>query len=302
VVSSSDFQGCDYGRRSSGPPGEIEFHPPSPWRKLKVRVHPILTAGVVAARNVLLGGNAVSLSLLKTPKKMLEYVTECLFLYKALASKRGIPSRNVFDVFPCRGEVTIKLADFKGGPWFSPIASYTADLVSLCLICRLTIPTVVFEIGTLRGSSALHFALNTPDETVIYTLDLPKAQEKQPSLYTTVIDKLHIEAYKSSEAFCFEDTPVAPRIRCLFGDSAKFDFSEFHGKVDFFFIDGAHSYEYARSDTLNALKCCHKGSVIAWHDFGRVGVNGVSRWILELSKEHEICSIPGGSLAFMVVN
>jgi len=267
-----------------------------------MRVSPILTGGVVAARNVLLGGNAVSLSLLKSPKKMAEYVTECLFLYKALGSKRGIPSRNVFEVFPCQGDVTIKLADFAGGGWFRPMASYTADLVSLCLICKLTRPTVVFEIGTLRGSSALHFALNTPDETVVYTLDFPKAREERPGLYTTITDNLHIAAYRSSEALCFEDTPIAPRIRRLFGDSAKFDFSEFHGRVDFFFIDGAHSFEYVRSDTLNALKCCHKGSVIAWHDFGRVGVNGVSRWILELSKEHQIYSIPGGSLAFMVVN
>jgi hypothetical protein len=72
--------------------------------------------------------------------------------------------------------------------------------------------------------------------------------------------------------------------------------------VDFFFIDGAHSYKYVRSDTLNALKCCHPGSVVAWHDFGRMGVNGVTKWLLELSREgHDIYAIHGGSLAFMVI-
>jgi len=35
-------------------------------------------------------------------------------------------------------------------------------------------------------------------------------------------------------------------------------------------------------------------SVIVWHDFGRRNVNGVSRWILELSKKYEIYAIPGG--------
>jgi predicted O-methyltransferase YrrM len=267
-----------------------------------MRVRPLLTAGILAARNVLLGGNAVSLSFLNAPKKMVEYATECLFLYKILGSRRGIPSRNVFDVLPCEGEVAITLTDFKGGSWFRPIASYTVDLVSLCLICRLVKPRVVFEIGTLHGSSALHFALNTPEETVIYTLDLPTGQAAQPKLATTITDDFHIAAYRSSEALCFDNTPVAQRIKRLFGDSAEFDFSEFHGKVDFFFIDGAHSYDYVKSDTLNALQCCHTGSVIAWHDFGRVGVNGVSRWILELSREREIHSTPGGSLAFMVVN
>jgi hypothetical protein len=228
-----------------------------------MRVRPLLTAGVLAARNVLLGGNAVSLSLLNTPKKMVEYATECLFLYKVLGSRRGIPSRNVFDVLPCEGGVSITLADFKGGSWFRSTASYTVDLVSLCLICRLIKPKVVFEIGTLRGSSALHFALNTPEESVIYTLDLPTSQAAQPKLPTTLTDDFHIATYRAPGALCFENTPVAPRIKRLFGDSAEFDFSEFHGKVDFFFIDGAHSYDYVKSDTLNALQCCHAGSVIA---------------------------------------
>jgi hypothetical protein len=163
-------------------------------------------------------------------------------------------------------------------------------------------PKVVFEIGTLSGSSALHFALNTPEETVIYTLDLPPPQEAQPKFRTTLIDEYCIATYRATKVLCFENTPVAPRIKRLFGDSANFDFSEFHGKVDFFFIDGAHSYDYVKSDSLNALKCCHVGSVIAWHDFGRAGVNGVSRWILELAKQYPIYSTPGGSLAFMVVN
>jgi hypothetical protein len=267
-----------------------------------MKVRPLLTAGVLSARNLLLGANALSLSLLNTPRKMVAYANECLFLYNVFGSRRGIPSRNVFEVLPCEGEVSITLTDFKGESWFRPVASYTVDLINLCLICRLMKPDVVFEIGTLWGSSALHFALNTPEETVIYTLDLPPPQEAQPKLPTTLIDDYCIATYRATKALCFENKPVAPRIKRLFGDSADFDFSEFHGKVDFFFIDGAHSYDYVKSDTLNALKCCHVGSVIAWHDFGRVGVNGVSRWVLELSKERAIYSTPGGSLAFMVVN
>jgi hypothetical protein len=91
------------------------------------------------------------------------------------------------------------------------------------------------------------------------------------------------------------------KITRLYGDSATFDFAPYHGTIDLFFIDGAHSYEYVRSDTINALACCHPGSIIAWHDFGRVGVNGVSRWLRRLSRRYQIYSVPGGSLAFMVV-
>src|SRR3712207_5275930 len=62
--------------------------------------------------------------------------------------------------------------------WMSK--SYTADLVSLCLICRILKPRTIFEIGTFRGYTALHFALNTPDDARVYTLDLPSNQEFTP--------------------------------------------------------------------------------------------------------------------------
>jgi hypothetical protein len=85
-------------------------------------------------------------------------------------------------------------------------------------------------------------------------------------------------------------------------DSAKFDYSPFNRRVDLFFIDGAHSYPYVRDDTLKALECCRPGSVIAWHDYGRHGVNGVSRWLHEFSRGRKIYCIPGGgSLAYMRV-
>ena len=258
----------------------------------------------VAIRNLILGGNLVALSLARRPGDMIGYVSESLFLYKALNAKRGIPQRNVCEVLPGRDVETVTLGNLtSGGNWFLPEASYTADILNLCLICRIVRPRVVFEIGTLTGYTAFHCALNAPDDAKIYTLDLPRSETGQASLSlrTTAIDEFHIRSHARTERCCFESSKAATKITCLFGDSATFDFSPFYGTVDVFFIDGAHSYEYVRSDTLNALKCCHPGSVIAWHDFGRVGVNGVSKWLLELSKAREIYSIPGGSLAFMII-
>jgi predicted O-methyltransferase YrrM len=262
----------------------------------------IRTIGIVL-RNTILGSNLVSLTLIRNPTRMAVYVTECLFYYKTLGGKRGIPQKNVFEVLPSNNIEEVKLGYLNsGGTWFVPFSSRAADIVSLCLICRIIKPKVVFEIGTMRGYTAFHFALNTPDDTRVYTLDLLKSENVNTTLKTTAVDDALIKSYVRSQQYCFENSDVASRITCLFGDSATFDFSPFYGKVDFFFIDGAHSYEYVRSDTLNALKCCHAGSVIAWHDFGRLGVNGVTRWILELSKEgRDICVIPGGSVAFMVV-
>lgn len=267
-----------------------------------------IKAVAVAIRNLVLGGNLVSLQLWRQPKRLVGYVNENLFLYQAYTATHGLPQKNVFDVLSAADVETIQLANLKlawtpyGEPWFHNVASYAVDIVSLCLLCQILKPEVVFEIGTLRGYTAYHFALNSSSpEARIYTLDLPQDQPVTPKLKTTVVDEWHIRGHGAMQRYCFEGTPVADKITCLFGDSATFDFSPFEKQVDLFFIDGAHSYEYVRSDTLNALKCCHSGSVIAWHDFGRKGVNGVSKWLVELSQTYQIYSVPGGSLAFMEV-
>lgn len=268
-----------------------------------MRINKLIRIGAIVFRNVLLGGNLISLSLVRSPRGMARYVTECLFLYKTFRRKRGIPEKSVFEVLPSNNVERIKLAGLDSGEtWFNTsFASRATDIVNLCLICQIVKPKVVFEIGTARGYTSFHFALNTPNGAKIYSLDLQKNTSVNPSLPTTVVDDSLIHSTFMSEGYCFEHTNVASKINCLFGDSANFDFSDFYEKVDFFFIDGAHSYQYVRSDTLNALKCCHPGSIIAWHDFGRMGVNGVSKYLVELSKQYEIYTIPGGTLAFMVV-
>lgn len=256
----------------------------------------------VAIRNVILGGNLISLSLLTNPRKMVFYVTQNLFYYKSYTSCRGLPQKNVFEVLPAENVETIKLGNLKADTWFGATASPASDITSLALICQIIKPKAVFEIGTHIGYTTLHFALNCPDDARIYTLDLPKKGNIIPMLKTTVIDDEFIDTSYHMRRYCFENSNVASKITCLYGDSADFDFTPFYGKVDFFFIDGSHSYEYVRYDTRNALKCCRRGSVIAWHDYGQMGMSGVSKWLHEFSKEgNDIYSIPGGSLAFMVV-
>jgi len=262
-----------------------------------------IRATAIVLRNLFWGVNLISLSLLIKPRKMIAYVSTSLFVYKALNAKRGLPERSIYQALHSGDVETIKLGNLKGKTAFGRNTAQAADIVSLCLICQIVKPKIVFEIGTLNGYSTLHFALNTANDSKIYTLDLPKRSATQPVLGVSLSDKANIAASLRSDKYYFDNSDVASRIECLYGDSAKFNFSPFHGQVDFFFIDGAHSYEYVRSDTLNALKCCHQGSVIAWHDFGRVGLyQDVTKWLLELSRtSHDVFAIPGGSLAFMVV-
>lgn len=245
------------------------------------------------SKAAVLGANVQSLQHILTPRLFSSYTREALFLHDSMFGRR-LPAQSVYGLFPDKAEETITL-NFAEKAWFGPIPTATADMVNLCLLARLLKPRVVFEIGTLAGSTALLFAINAPDAEV-YTLDL--ASNELPALSTTVMDKEYVQMHKSAGALALNSHSASERIKRLCGDSAKFDYSPFHGRVDLFFIDGAHSYEYVKNDSLRALECCHAGSVIAWHDYGRHGVNGVSKWLHELSKTRHIYCIPGGSLAY----
>ena len=261
-----------------------------------VRPTEYIKLGVSAVDRMLLGANLASLSLLAHPRRMLNYVSECLDLHKMVTS-RGLPQKHVYEVLRTDDVTSITLDTNPNRP-----NAFGDDYICLFLICRLLQPKLIFEIGTAQGYSAFHFALNTPPDCTIYTLDLPKDSAARTHL--THADRQISEIYSPDNGgYYFENTDVASKINLLFGDSANFDYSEFYGKVDFFFVDGSHSYEYVQSDTLNAMKCCHPGSIIAWHDFGRVGVGveGVSRWLVELSKQYEIYAVPEAEVAFMKV-
>jgi hypothetical protein len=279
---------------------------PGSWMKIGKATQTAL----LVSRNVFLGGNVAALSLVGKPRALFRYVGESLLLYRSITSRRGIPQRNVYEVLKptisngrnqMGGEQIILGNLHPNGAWFQPEAAYAIDIVSLCLICRMLRPKVVFEIGTLNGYTALHFALNTDEDARVLTLDLPKDSSIPPRLRTDFADDMGINRHHKTQRYCFENTPAVSKITTLFGDSATFDFSPFHAKVDFFFIDGAHSYEYVRSDTLHALQCSHPGSVIAWHDFGRAAVSGVARWVCQFARTHDVYSVPGGSLAFTVI-
>lgn len=256
----------------------------------------------IAVRNALLGGNAASLTLLARPRQLVEYTSESLFLFKALAGRRGLPEANVFEVLEAPATTPIELRLVRGTIGFMPSASLTADLVALCLLARILKPQRILEIGTATGYSTLHLALNAPADAIVFTLDLPPAGGTSVALRTTWMDDAHIRPSVRGHQLLFRGSEVESRIVTLFGDSATFDFSPYHGSIDLFFIDGAHSYEYVRNDTRRALDCVRPGGVIAWHDFGRAGVNGVSRHLRELAAAgRKIHAIPGGSLAFLVI-
>jgi Methyltransferase domain len=252
-------------------------------------------AATIGIRNILLGANLRSLSKLADPRRLAFYSTQALFFYDCLF-RNGLPVKNVREILPHNEYADVSLFLGSDDFWINDVPSGGSDLLSLCLITRLVQPKRIFEIGTARGYTALQFAANAPVAEV-FTLDLP--QDSGTVLPITVMDRLFAGVEKGAT---LQGRKEAGKIRRLLGDSATFDFSPYSKSIDLFFIDGAHTYEYVRNDTLKALECCHEGSVITWHDYGRRGVNGVTRWLNEFARSHfPVYRVPNGSLAFGIV-
>lgn len=264
-------------------------------------------AAWIALRNVMTGTNLRALRRLLAgkPRDVLSFALEASFLERAMFGDRGLRERHVADAFMSSnggsGPPSIRLHIVpEETAWFSGVTTYLADLVALCMLARATHAHTVFEIGTLRGLSTYHLAMNAAAGAQILSLDLPRGSSGG-ALAMTPIDRAHVKL-SQVDRFHFTGTPEERQITLLHGDSATFDFTPWHRKVDLFFIDGAHSYEYVRADTLNALACVRPGGVIAWHDAGRTGVNGVTRWLREFRDQgHDVCIVPGCSLAYLVV-
>ncbi len=169
------------------------------------------------------------------------------------------------------------------------------ELYCLCHLVKSFKPSSIFEIGTFDGRTTLHFAANTDDNTIIHTLDLPADNIDDVDMKLDAGDTQLIEKKGFRIGECFLDKPEASKIKQQLGDSAKFDYSPFLNKIDIFFIDGAHSYEYVKSDTINAFNTIKANGIIIWHDY--TNVIDVTEYINELSKTKPIFRINNTSFA-----
>lgn len=150
--------------------------------------------------------------------------------------------------------------------------------------------STVFEIGTCSGKTAYNLALNIPG--MVYTLDLP------PDATTTLLpvenqDRAFM-GLKNHEKYWLGKLS-ANRIIPLYGDSASYDFSLYHKRMDLVFVDGAHSYDYVCKDSESALAMIRDRGVIAWHDYAPCWP-GVVRALNKLALKIPLCHLRGTSL------
>jgi len=261
---------------------------------------------IIAIRNFFLGFYLFLLKNIINPRKLIYIISTQLFYEKTL-SNRGrfeqinIDQHNFFQKSKNEGFNYNLSLNTKSYFWAND-PSYLKDLLTLCIAIKVTNAQTIFEIGTFNGYTTYHLALNSMSAAKIYSLDLPKGNRVNLKLSTTKIDDNHINLALQNNQYFFHEFPEKNKISLLYGDSATFDYSDYLNKVDLFFIDGSHSYEYVRSDTINAIKCTKNDGLVLWHDYGRMGINGVTKWLNEFSKSgNKIYSVPGSSIAFHIV-
>ena len=167
---------------------------------------------------------------------------------------------------------------------FAPGNVSVAELVAIVQIAKRYQPSTCFEIGTFDGRTTMNLAANVAGH--VYTLDLPFAQLAQARYKITPADRKFID--KAHSGGRFQDSPLQERIVQLYGDSDTFDYEPYRSAIDLVFVDGSHSYEYARNDLDKALLLLRRGptgtpkGTILLHDYG--AWEGVTRVAEELRR------------------
>jgi hypothetical protein len=169
------------------------------------------------------------------------------------------------------------------------------ELYCLSSISKTLNPEVIFEIGTFDGRTTLHFALNTDSMTKIHTLDLPPGELENVKLKLDSGDPQLVDKKGFRIGECYLDKDESKKVIQHLSDSAKFDFSPFYSGIDLIFVDGAHSFEYVKSDTENAMKMIKPNGIILWHDY--TNVIDVTEFLNGLSSTEQIYRINNTSIA-----
>jgi predicted O-methyltransferase YrrM len=182
-----------------------------------------------------------------------------LFLLRRAArsavSLRRLESATLDDLFPGVNELEVAVRHN-----FRPRGLPHGDAYVLALITASVRPQRIFEIGTGTGEGTLLMARGAPDAK-IDTLDLGAGEDAS-------LGEQRGDAPLAADRVggAWAETEHAERITQHLGDSAKFDFAPFAGQMDLVFVDGAHTADYVRADSLAAFDMLAPGGVVVWDD------------------------------------
>lgn len=211
------------------------------------------------------------------PRRLVEMMSDTWRLFRRHAGLR-IPAITPWDLLDFKGVATLRIGE--NGLYAAQDTSFV--LMQVAVMLR---PERIFEIGTSLGHTTALFAMNTPESTRLFTLDLPP----EAAIPSGVTELYLIELARKRLGEAFRDTNWAARITQLYGDSLTFDFSPYYDSMDLVTVDGSHSYRFVQSDSFNAFRMIRPGGVVVWHDYESMRIEyGVSRCVHRLRRVHGI--------------
>jgi hypothetical protein len=146
-----------------------------------------------------------------------------------------------------------------------------AESLILATATRVLGPRKVFEIGTFDGCATTLFILNSPPGAEIITLDLPPQSTREEGTFRGYIED-DVDAVMERQLGSYPRAlGLEGRYVQLLGDSMAFDPEPHRDTVELGFIDGAHSYEYVKSDTEKMAVMVAERGLVFWHDYGGKG-------------------------------
>jgi hypothetical protein len=174
------------------------------------------------------------------------------------------------------------------------------DILAILGVLVDRAPRCLLEIGTFNGHTTRLLALNMPSAT-IHTVDLPEGFDVDLDSSPIPKDDFHLIASRKV-GIEYRSDPTIKNVVQHFGDTATWDFGAAEGAT-FYYIDGAHTYEYARNDTEKALAAARgRDATLLWHDCDETHL-GVVSWLEEMSSQgHPVRRIAGTNLAIMDVS
>src|SRR2546428_10219387 len=109
---------------------------------------------------------------LLTPTRASSFRSKLQSMRSAEIRETMIPVRSLTDLGIQPGRVVVELLPFTDG---NPLP---VELFCLGALVRASGPRAIFEIGTFDGTTTLQLALNSPDDAVVWTLDLPQDAQR----------------------------------------------------------------------------------------------------------------------------
>lgn len=169
------------------------------------------------------------------------------------------------------------------------------NLVLLTRVIRYLQPARLLEVGTFRGKTTYNFAIHSPSDARVYTVDLPQdmlPNEVKPGYGT---DFPYIQG-REKIGVVFKDKLEAKKIEQIFADSNSLECERLldellqGGTIDFAFIDAAHDYRSVRDNFERLVQPrMTAGGVVAFDNYGDLQTHvGVSHFLQRAAHDQGI--------------